>query len=68
MAELASKDFPDFLRRSLVPLSGGKDSIYVLYYMVKKLGLKSLAIHFDNRVQTQIAHSNIKKATDIFRR
>jgi len=63
MAELASKISDSY--DVLVPLSGGKDSIYVLYYMVKKLGLKSLAIHFDNRVQTQIAHSNIKKATDI---
>ncbi|KPA16886.1 N-acetyl sugar amidotransferase [Candidatus Magnetomorum sp. HK-1] len=49
----------------LIPLSGGKDSTYVLYYMVKQLGLKALAVHFDNRVETQVAHSNMIKAIDI---
>ncbi len=46
----------------IVGLSGGRDSTYTLY-MAKKLGLKPLAVHFDNGWNSDIAVSNIKKAT-----
>jgi hypothetical protein len=32
----------------LVPLSGGADSIYNVYYLRKKMGLRVLAVHYDH--------------------
>jgi N-acetyl sugar amidotransferase len=32
----------------IVPISGGKDSTFQLYYIVKELGLKPLAVSFDH--------------------
>ena len=46
----------------IVGVSGGTDSIYTLY-MAKKEGLRPLAVHFDNGWNTEIAVSNIEKAT-----
>ncbi len=48
----------------LVPLSGGKDSTYVLYLAKKKFGMRPLAVTFDNGLQTQLARENITKAVD----
>ncbi len=48
----------------LVPISGGKDSTFVLYHVVNELELNALAVHFDNRVQTPVSYANIQKATD----
>lgn len=48
----------------VVPLSGGKDSVYVLYYAVKELGLKPLAVRYDSGFQTQIAVENVQNACD----
>jgi len=48
----------------VVPLSGGKDSTYVLYYAVKELGLKPLAVTYDSGYRTQIAIDNVKNACD----
>lgn len=45
---------------SIVGLSGGVDSSYVAF-LAHKLGLKPLAIHFDNGWNSEIAVSNIKK-------
>lgn len=50
---------------ALVPLSGGKDSTYVLYLAVKELGLKCLAYSMDNGYLTQHAKDNISKACRI---
>ncbi|OGP50961.1 MAG: hypothetical protein A2Y79_10370 [Deltaproteobacteria bacterium RBG_13_43_22] len=44
-----------------VPLSGGKDSSYILYYMVRELNLKPLAIFFDNGFITEMAKRNIER-------
>lgn len=44
-----------------VPLSGGKDSSYILYYAVRKLGLKPLAMHFDNGFVTPMAKGNVER-------
>ncbi len=45
----------------LVPLSGGKDSTYILYYLVKKLQLKPLAFFFDNGYCTEYAKNNVSE-------
>jgi N-acetyl sugar amidotransferase len=49
----------------LVPLSGGKDSMYVLYLAVKELGLRALAFTLDNGYLTQHARDNIDRACRI---
>jgi len=49
----------------VVPLSGGKDSTYALYYAVKKLGLKPLAVTYSSGFQTQMAMDNIQNACEI---
>jgi len=44
-------------------VSGGRDSTYTLYTAVK-LGLRPLAVHFDNGWNTEISVKNIKKACE----
>lgn len=44
----------------LVPLSGGKDSSYVLYVLVKKYNMKALAYNFDNGFRHNQAVRNIE--------
>lgn len=44
---------------SLIGLSGGVDSSY-LAWIVKQLGLRPLAVHFDNCWNSELAVSNIK--------
>lgn len=48
----------------VVGVSGGRDSTYTLYNAVK-LGLRPLAVHFDNGWNSEIAVQNIKNACDI---
>jgi N-acetyl sugar amidotransferase len=48
----------------ILGVSGGRDSTYTLYNAVK-LGLRPLAVHFDNGWNSEIAVQNIKRATDI---
>jgi N-acetyl sugar amidotransferase len=48
----------------IVGVSGGRDSTYTLYNAVK-LGLRPLAIHFDNGWNSEIAVQNIKNACEI---
>ncbi|GAB3912865.1 N-acetyl sugar amidotransferase [Larkinella knui] len=50
----------------IVGVSGGRDSIYTLY-LARKLGLRPLAVYFDNGWNTDVAVSNIRKATDLLR-
>lgn len=45
----------------IVGVSGGRDSTYSLY-MAVQLGLRPLAVHFDNGWNSDIAVSNIKNA------
>jgi len=47
----------------VIGVSGGTDSTYCLY-LAKKWGLRPLAVHFDNGWNSEIAVSNIKRATD----
>lgn len=48
----------------VIPLSGGKDSTYVLYYAVKELGLKPVAVTYKSGFQTQIGVENVQNACD----
>lgn len=45
----------------VVGVSGGRDSTYTLY-LAKKLGLRPLAVHFDNGWNSSIAVTNIMNA------
>ncbi|OGV51277.1 MAG: N-acetyl sugar amidotransferase [Lentisphaerae bacterium GWF2_52_8] len=47
----------------VVGVSGGRDSTYLMH-MAVKYGLRPLAVHFDNGWNSEIAVSNIKKATE----
>jgi N-acetyl sugar amidotransferase len=44
----------------IIGVSGGVDSTYVAY-LVKEMGLKPLAVHFDNGWNSELAVSNIEK-------
>ncbi|MDG6224279.1 MAG: hypothetical protein QCI82_02070 [Candidatus Thermoplasmatota archaeon] len=46
----------------VVPLSGGKDSVYCLYLADKVYGMKSLSITFDNGLLSDHAKQNIRNA------
>ncbi len=48
----------------IIGVSGGVDSTYVAY-LTKKLGLRALAIHFDNGWNSELAVSNIEKTLKI---
>lgn len=45
----------------IVPLSGGKDSSYILLHLSKKIGLKPLAVHFDSGFIEEQTKNNIEK-------
>lgn len=47
----------------LIGVSGGVDSTYTAY-LVKKLGLRPLAVHFDNGWNSELAVHNIQKILD----
>jgi N-acetyl sugar amidotransferase len=47
----------------IIGVSGGVDSTYVAY-LTKKLGLRPLAVHFDNGWNSELAVSNIEKTLD----
>lgn len=49
----------------IVPLSGGKDSTYALFHIVRYLKLKPLAVHFDSGFVVDIAKRNIEKTCKI---
>src|SRR5688572_18273108 len=44
----------------IIGVSGGVDSTYVAY-VVKRLGLRPLAVHLDNGWDTELAVANIEK-------
>lgn len=47
----------------IIGVSGGVDSTYVAY-LTKQLGLRPLAVHFDNGWNSELAVSNIEKTLD----
>ena len=48
----------------IVGVSGGRDSSYLLYYIKKELGLRPLAVHYDNGFGSDISVSNIYKVCE----
>jgi hypothetical protein len=63
------RDFAERIRRAgrgkrhdcVVGVSGGRDSSYCLYVAKEVLGLRPLAVHFDNGWDSDIAKNNIRK-------
>ena len=49
----------------VVPISGGKDSIFVLNYAVKKLNLRVIAVNYDSGYQDSLSIENMKNACNI---
>lgn len=47
----------------IIPVSGGRDSSYALYFAKEKLGLNPLAVHNDNDFETKQARRNLKAIT-----
>ncbi len=47
----------------VVPISGGRDSSYVLYYTAKELGLRPVALHNDNDFETPIVKDNLERVS-----
>lgn len=43
-----------------VPISGGKDSTYVLYYAIEVLKLKVIAVNYDSGFQSDLARENMQ--------
>jgi N-acetyl sugar amidotransferase len=50
------KDVKDY--DCIVPFSGGKDSTFTLWYIVKKLGLKPLVVRFDHGFMRPVINEN----------
>lgn len=48
----------------LIGLSGGVDSSYLAYFAVRKLGLRPLAVHFDNGWNSELAVDNVNRIID----
>ncbi len=48
----------------IVPVSGGRDSTYVLYYAAAMLGLRVLAVNYDNEFGVPEALDNVKRACE----
>lgn len=48
----------------VIGVSGGCDSSYMVHYVVKELGLRPLAVHFDNTWNSTIATKNIHCVLD----
>lgn len=47
----------------IVPFSGGKDSTWTLYYLVKEYGIKPLVVRFDHGFMRPNLEENIKRVT-----
>lgn len=47
----------------IVPFSGGKDSTWTLYYLVKEYGLKPLVVRFDHGFMRPNLEENVRKTT-----
>jgi hypothetical protein len=60
----ASTTGPDGRPHVIVPVSGGKDSTYVLYYLVKELGVHATAMNYDGGFTHPDATANLRQMTD----
>lgn len=50
----------------VVPVSGGKDSAYVLYIMKELYGCRVLALNYNNTMQSELAYRNMINLIDTF--
>jgi hypothetical protein len=50
----------------VVPISGGKDSAYVLYIMKELFGCRVLALNYNNTMQSELAYRNMINLIDTF--
>ena len=48
----------------VIPLSGGKDSTYILYRATRDLGLRAIAVNHDAGYQSDIARANVRIACE----
>jgi len=48
----------------VVGVSGGRDTSYCLYFVKEKMGLRPLAVHFDNGWDSDVAKTNLSKVCD----
>ncbi len=49
----------------IVPLSGGRESCYILYVIKAIYGLNPLAVNYDNEFVSEYAYENMEKAVNI---
>jgi len=49
----------------IVPLSGGKDSTFVVYYAKRVLNLRPIAVNYDSGFQSSLAKGNIQRTCEI---
>jgi N-acetyl sugar amidotransferase len=64
VAETISKEGRGKPFDCVVGVSGGCDSSYLLWLVKEKLGLRPLAVHFDNTWDSTIAVENIRRVLD----
>jgi hypothetical protein len=49
----------------MIGVSGGRDSTYTLYKLVKEYGMRVLCIHYDNPFTSEQARKNMQRAAEI---
>ncbi len=49
----------------IVPVSGGKDSTYQVWYMKHKLGMNPLAVHFEPTCRTELGARNLRSLREM---
>lgn len=49
----------------LIPVSGGRDSVFVLTEVVRKSDLRVAAFHYDNGFQVPVARGNVERAAKV---
>ena len=58
IAQKIKNDGKNLKYDSLVGISGGRDSTFLLYYVKKILKLRPLAVHYDNGFDSDVSVSN----------
>lgn len=61
LGELIEEHRGKFAYDCIVPFSGGKDSTWTLYYLVKEFGVKPLVVRFDHGFLRPNLDENVKK-------
>lgn len=64
LLELVSKFKGKYDYDCIVPFSGGKDSTFTLYYVVRELGLKPLVVSFDHGFYRPVTLENREKIVE----